>query len=198
MATDVRPDMPVKRSRGPLPALLWLMAGLAAVATTYVLLAASSTREDIVDPWTTLDVSDYVPGERRHVIVGDESLIVQRLTPELLQDAARHEAGLHRPVPTKDRYVMVPVDNGTAFAPFTINGAHARLGCIVTFVDGFSRGRQQGFVDPCRGGHFDVLGRVFRNDSTNLEQPRIRLRNGELQVATDHTIRKSMGGNPKP
>lgn len=189
MVARVRPDLPAKRSLGPLPALLWLMVGLAAVAVAYVLLSAA-TREASYDPWVTVDTSDFAPGERRTITVEHDAYTLHRLLPEDLRRAAALPSDrLNVSQEVNDRITMVPVAGGTDFAPFVLYRLIDNRGfCRVARVDGKDG---TAWVDPCHGSTFDVLGRGLKGPARELPQPMTRLRGGQLQLATEEGLRRT-------
>ena len=167
-----------------------VLVGVGTVA--YVLIAATGTREDAYDPWVTLNVADYAPGEWRRVELSGEPYIVHRLTGEDLRRAASVPLHVSDGQTVEARVTMVPIEAGTAFAPFAIHRAiDNRNFCMVSRVRNGMDGAA--WMDPCHGSRFDALGRRLKGPALELPRPRTRLRDGELQVATDEMLRRSAG-----
>ena len=180
-----------RRRRDPLAWSIGALALVAFVTIAYVLLAAASVDESVIDPWVTIDVADYGPGEWRTVVIDQEPYIVKRLSDaELRQASALSADRVAVKQSVEDRIAMVPVDKGTTFAPFAIYRRIDDRGFCMAIPLGDSEDAAV-WTDACYDSKFDAAGRALSGPASELPQPHTRLRRGQLQITTDAAIRRA-------
>lgn len=160
---------------------LYLATGAAAVvavggiAWPLVAQLAPNAREEAAGAPVEIDVSSVEPGMQLTVIWRGKPYFVRRLTEDEIkqvreapQDVFRDyvEAGERIAEPGKAEGAEATPDGASEWAVVAANCTH--LGCVPTKVET----GLEGWVCPCHGSKFDVVGRVMKGPApTNLPLP---------------------------
>ena len=157
-----------------------IMLIVAVVSVGSVLLSAIGLRDGQDETWKTVAVDDLGPGQGKRVVIGGVPYLVHYLSVAQLRSIQS------RPdvAPAEPRVASVAVNSGLSFGTFSVVPAvGGDPSCEVSLVK-TPTDTSGSYIEACSNERYDLVGSEMRPQPADLPLPNLRVRSGELQLAT--------------